>query len=290
MDNVIVSSVFVLVIISVWILPNVYPVVATIVLAGLSAYSGNLTTSSVVILFILGVTGYQLLQEDGKRNILLRLNILLIVFWALWSENFQAGVVSWTNYFQMLSVKYLIVIQVTFEKFFTALLLAAYILKPKITQNYWRRGLSGTWEVLLLVYLALLVPLVAVLYFFAGLRIGDFSLFSLILTLIIICFTEEILYRLILQNWLYRVLRVYSKSLASWLAITIVSVIYALFHIELGWLAVSAYCFVGAAYGYVYQKSGKIEVAILVHFAVRLTLGLVLAFYSQSMAQPILIN
>ncbi len=115
MDNVIVSSVFVLVIISVWILPNVYPVVATIVLAGLSAYSGNLTTSSVVILFILGVTGYQLLQEDGKRNILLRLNILLIVFWALWSENFQAGVVSWTNYFQMLSVKYPIVIQVTFE-------------------------------------------------------------------------------------------------------------------------------------------------------------------------------
>lgn len=292
MDNIIVLCVFVALILSVWLLPAVYPVVAVMLIAGLTAYAGYMSFSSWIVLMILAITGYQLLQQDGKRNILLRLNILLIVFWALWSEDFQASIISWTNYFQMLTVKYPIVVQVTFEKYFAAILLAAYVLKPRINLNYWRRGFSGTWEILLLLYIVLLIPLTVILYIFSGLRIGHLSLVQLIFSLIIICFTEEILYRLILQNWCYQVLRGYSRSLASWLAIVVVSLIYALFHIELGPLVVVIYFFIGSAYGYVYQKSGKIEVAILVHFAVRLTFGLVVAFYAHNYAHinPLLIN
>lgn len=292
MDNIIVSGVFVALILSVWILPAVYPVAATMVIAGLTVYAGYLSVSSWIVLMVLAITGYQLLQHDGKRSILLRINVLLIVFWALWSEDFQAAMISWTNYFQLLSAKYPIVIQVTFEKYFCAVLLAAYVLKPRININYWRGGVAGTWEVLLLLYIVLLLPLAIILHVFSGLRIGNQNLLQLVMSLIIICFTEEILYRLILQNWCYRILRNYSRSLASWLAIALVSTGYALFHIELGPSLVIIYFFIGSAYGYVYQKSGKIEVAILVHFAVRLTFSLILAFYAHNhtVMHPLLIN
>lgn len=292
MDNIIVSCVFLALVLSVWILPAVYPVVATMIIAGLAAYAGYMSFSSWIVLLILAITGYQLLQQDGKRNVLLRINILLIVIWALWSEDFQAAMVSWTNYFQLLSAKYPIVIQVTFEKYFCAILLAAYVLKPRININYWRRGVAGTWEVLLLLYIVLLLPLTIILHVFLDLQIGNQNLLQLIMSLLIICFTEEVLYRLILQNWCYQILRIYSRSLASWLAIVLISMVYALFHIELGPVLVTIYFFIGAAYGYVYQKSGKIEVAILVHFAVRLTFGLVLAFYAydHAIVHPLLIN
>lgn len=290
MDNLIISTVFVLVIFSIWFLPNVYSVVLTVLLAGLVTFVGYLTVTSFVILLILGLTGYQLLQANGKKNLLVQINIILILFWALWSESFQAGLISWTNYFQLQSVKYPIIIQVTFEKFFTALLLAAYILHPQITKQYLKKDIASTWEVVVLVYVFLLIPLVSALYFFADLRIGDENLVHLILTLIIICFTEEILYRLVLQSWCRQLVGYYSKSLARWLPIVLVSFVYALFHIELGIVVVIIYVFIGCIYGYVYQKSGKIEVAILVHFAVRLTLGIIMAFYAQNITHTVLLN
>jgi membrane protease YdiL (CAAX protease family) len=284
MNNLFSSLILVAITLSIWVLPNVYPVTAGIVVAILAAYSGDINVSSVIILILLAVIGNQYSHSNEDKNALLRINIVLLALWALWSKDHQGHLISWTNYVQLAAQNHGITIQITFEKIIAAILLGAFLLGTEHNIRNLKSILSGKWMVYLLSYIVLLIPVSIILYLFAGLNIGAKSLSGLLATVFLLSFTEEIIYRQLLQNWLHQIVKIKSEAVASWLPILVVSVMYGAFHIQSGINFAILYFFVGAAYGYIYQKSGKIEVAILVHFALRLTFGLILTFGGYELA------
>lgn len=180
-----------------------------------------------------------------------------------------------------------ITVQITFEKIIAAILLGAFLLSPEHNIRNLKSILSGKWISYLIIYIILLIPLFVILYLFAGLNIGVKALSGLLATVFLLSFTEEIIYRQLLQNWLHQIIEIRSKAVASWLPIVVISISYGAFHTQNGINFAILTFFMGAAYGYIYQKSGKIEVAILVHFALRLTFGLILTFWGYDLALPI---
>jgi membrane protease YdiL (CAAX protease family) len=104
----------------------------------------------------------------------------------------------------------------------------------------------------------------------------------------LLIFSDEVIFHLILQNWFKQIVTIRSEFLASWLPIALAAFFYAISQYYLGPLAVIAAIFGGAIYGFIYQKSGKIELAILVHIAVRLALGLIFTFGIADKVMPLL--
>ncbi len=286
MNNLFFSLILVAITLSIWVLPNVYPVTAAIVVAILATYNGDINVSSVVILILLAITGNQYSRSNEHKSTLLRINIVLLALWALWSKDHQGHLISWTNYVQLAAQSHGITIQITFEKIIAAILLGAFLLKSEHNIRNLKSVFSGKWMTYLLSYIVLLIPISIILYLFAGLNIGAKSLSGLLATIFLLSFTEEIIYRQLLQNWLHQIVKIKYKAVASWLPIIMISVVYGAFHAQNGVNFAIFYFLVGAAYGYIYQKSGKIEVAILVHFALRLTFGLVLTFWGYELALP----
>lgn len=286
MNNLFFSLVLAAITLSIWVLPNVYPVTAAIIVAILATYNGDISVSSVVILVLLAITGHQYSQSDEHKNSLLRINIVLLALWALWSKDHQGHLISWTNYVQLAAKNRGITIQVTFEKIIAAILLGAFLLRSEHNIRNLKSVFSGKWMFYLISYIIFLIPISIALYLFAGLNISAKSLSGLLATVFLLSFIEEIIYRHLLQNWLHQIIKIKYKAVASWLPIIIISAIYGIFHAQNGVNFAIFYFLVGAAYGYIYQKSGKIEVAISVHFALRLTFGLILTFWGYELALP----
>jgi membrane protease YdiL (CAAX protease family) len=86
---------------------------------------------------------------------------------------------------------------------------------------------------------------------------------------------------------LHQIIEIKSKAVASGLPIVMISIVDGTRHLpnEINFVILTF--FVGAAYGYIYQKSGKIEVAILVYLALKRTFGLILTFWGYDLALPI---
>lgn len=286
MNNLFFSLVLAAITLSIWMLPNVYPVTAAIIVAILATYNGDISVSSVVILILLAITGHQYSQSDEHKNSLLRINIVLLTLWALWSKDHQGHLISWTNYVQLAAKNRGITIQITFEKIIAAILLGAFLLRSEHNIRNLKSVFAGKWMFYLISYIIFLIPISVILYLFAGLNISTKSLSGLLATVFLLSFIEEIIYRHLLQNWLHQIIEIKYKAVASWLPIIIISIIYGIFHAQNQLNFVIFYFLVGAAYGYIYQKSGKIEVAILAHFALRLTFGLILTFGGYELALP----
>lgn len=289
MDNFLLSLFLAILILSLWILPNVYAVAGTLLLAVYASYLNEISFSSVIIIMILTFAGYHFIQRDGDKSTVLRIILLMLVFWALFSEDYEGRILSWSGQLELLKSQQRFVINLNFEKILAAILLAAYQFNPKLSLKYWKEVFTSAWSILFLVYIVLLIPLIILLYFFMDFNIDSLHLSTLVLNAFLIAFAEEVLFRGILQNWLIQVIRIKIGPSLGWVAILIVSIVYGLFHVKFGVFIGFFSCFVGGAYGYIYRKSGKIEVAILMHFAISLTFCLVLAFYGLGNFLPVMI-
>lgn len=289
MDNLFISLCLIGITASIWVVPSVYTIAATLLLSVYAAHLGIIDVSATIIIVIMAIAGYNFVHRDSQNG-MLRIIILLLVFWALFSEANSGHVLLWTSYVQLVAIQKAIVIKLNFEKILTALLLGAYLIRPKFSIKYWLRIFNSALTMLILVYVLLLLPLFVILNVFSDLNLGDIHLFNLFTNLFLISFTEEVLFRLIIQNWLYQLVKIKFGAAARWLPIVAVSIIYGLFHAKFGYFIVLLTIFVGAAYGYIYQKSGKIEAAILVHFALRLTFCLFVAFVGRELHIPMNIS
>jgi|GEM_PF-3450299 len=289
MDSLFLSLSLTAIVLSLWILPNVYPVAGTLLLSLYAGYLGEISYSSIVVIFILAFAGYHFTLRNGDKNTVLRIILLMLVFWALLNEDYDGRMITWSGYMDMITNSKKFIVTLNFEKILAATLLASYLYRPKLSLQYWQKIFTSAWSILFLVYVALLLPLTILLHFFVDFNIGNGHLNTLLLNVFLVAFAEEVLFRGVLQNWLTQIIRIKIGVSASWIAIMLVSVLYGLVHVKYGFFIVLFSILVGGAYGYVYRKSGKIEVAILVHFAFSLTFCFVLAYYGHSDYLPVVV-
>ena len=130
---------------------------------------------------------------------------------------------------------------------------------------YWR----GFWPVWPLTVLAALgLALCLHLLQFAP-KWPDFALQFIFCNLLLTCVAEEAFFRGLLQRplgqWLSQ--RGFSDNQAAWCAIVVVSIIFGLAHLAGGFAYALVATVASIGYGWAYQRSGRIEVAIVAHAA-----------------------
>ncbi|GAB2927841.1 lysostaphin resistance A-like protein [Rheinheimera gaetbuli] len=133
---------------------------------------------------------------------------------------------------------------------------------------YWR-GFWPVWPVTVFLTMALALQLGLVE---PALKWPAFALSFIFCNLFLTCVAEEALFRGVLQRplgqWLLQ--KGLGANAASWLAIASVSAVFGLAHIGAGWAYALVAVVASIGYGWVYQRSGRIEVAVLAHFALNL--------------------
>ncbi len=159
-----------------------------------------------------------------------------------------------------------------FDKGWAGLCLLLALWSSQQQSDLWQYYRRGFWPVLpLTVFAALGLALGFGLVQLAP-KWPDFWLCFIACNLLLTCVAEEALFRGVLQrplrDWLTQ--RSSSAQSAAWLAIGLVSVLFGLAHLAGGWAYACVAAVASIGYGWAYQRSGRLEVAVLTHFAVNL--------------------
>jgi hypothetical protein len=97
----------------------------------------------------------------------------------------------------------------------------------------------------------------------------EFALQFIFCNLLLTCVAEEAFFRGLLQRPLYQWLsqRGFGSNQAAWWAIVGVSILFGLAHLAGGFAYALVATVASVGYGWAYQRSGRIEVAIVAHAA-----------------------
>jgi len=187
---------------------------------------------------------------------------------------FQPAVIYDGVHFSDISAEF--TIRYHFDKAVVGFVLLAFLYKRV---NRWREW-KEVGRNILPIYI---VTMLAVL--FLGMMLGYFvydpKLSSLILwwgvgNLFITCIAEEAFFRLLIQAPLQDGLK--KIRFGAVIALIITSILFGLVHAGGGWIMVLGATLAGLGYGYAYLRTGRVEAAILLHFALNLTHFLFFAY------------
>ena len=130
---------------------------------------------------------------------------------------------------------------------------------------YWR-GFWPVWPLTVLAALGLALCLHLLQF---SPKWPEFALQFIFCNLLLTCVAEEAFFRGLLQKplgqWLSQ--RGFSDNQAAWCAIVVVSIIFGLAHLAGGFAYALVATVASIGYGWAYQRSGRIEVAIVAHAA-----------------------
>ncbi len=159
-----------------------------------------------------------------------------------------------------------------FDKGWAGLCLLLALWPSQQQGDWWQRYRRGFWPVLPLTVCAALGLALGLGLVQLAPKWPDFWLSFIACNLLLTCIAEEALFRGVLQRPLRDVLlgRGVGESAASWLAIALVSLLFGLAHLAGGWAYAGVAAVASIGYGWAYQRSGRLEVAVLTHFAVNL--------------------
>lgn len=96
-------------------------------------------------------------------------------------------------------------------------------------------------------------------------KFPPYTLMFLAVNLFLTCVAEELFFRGLLQTSLQRYLA--ARQLPLWPAALLIGILFGVAHLAGGWPYAIAVSVAGTGYGLMYLRSGRIEVAILGHFA-----------------------
>lgn len=96
-------------------------------------------------------------------------------------------------------------------------------------------------------------------------KLPPYTLQFLMVNLFLTCVAEELFFRGLLQTSVQHWLT--ARGYALWPAAVVVGLLFGVAHLAGGWPYAVAVTFAGIGYGLMYLRSGRIEVAILGHFA-----------------------
>ncbi|APJ03889.1 CPBP family intramembrane glutamic endopeptidase [Silvanigrella aquatica] len=158
------------------------------------------------------------------------------------------------------------------EKSVCGIILTAFLIKKSKKLSDWFQTIKEFPLPLITLLLFLLTPALLSHFVKINYKIPSDTYLFIINNLLLTCVAEEAFFRGFLQKNLFDFL---SKNLkmkkgADIFAIVLTSVAFGLNHVQGGILYAIFAFFSGIWYGYVYQKSFKIESAILIHFGFNL--------------------
>jgi len=135
--------------------------------------------------------------------------------------------------------------------------------------SHYRRGFWPVWPVTVMVTLGLAMSLGLIQW---APKWPDFALQFIFCNVLLTCVAEEAFFRGLLQRPLFQRLtqRGWSAQRAAWCAILLVSLLFGLAHLAGGWIYALVATVASIGYGWAYQRSGRIEVAIVAHFGLNL--------------------
>lgn len=138
----------------------------------------------------------------------------------------------------------------------------------KLLQSY-GRGFWPVWPITVILALGMAVSLELIKF---APKWPDFALQFIFCNLLLTCVAEEAFFRGLLQRPLGDILhkRGLSATKAAWFAIVAVSLLFGLAHLAGGWAYALVATIASIGYGWAYQRSGRIDVAIVAHFALNL--------------------
>ena len=133
---------------------------------------------------------------------------------------------------------------------------------------YWK-GFWPVWPLTIILALGLAMSLQLIQF---APKWPDFALQFIFCNLLLTCVAEEAFFRGLLQRPLLNHLqrRGWSIHTAAWCAILAISLLFGLAHLAGGWAYALVATVASIGYGWAYQRSGRIEVAILAHFGLNL--------------------
>ncbi|WP_161597533.1 CPBP family intramembrane glutamic endopeptidase [Fluviispira multicolorata] len=260
--------------ISLWFFVKpIVPIVLSYIFLIASFYEGYVSYQSVifVVLFTFFCVIYEKKSSQFAKNF--SFIVILCFLYILIAEDFpySTEIPIFTGVkFSSISKPFWLDINV--EKTVCAVSMAAILMKRCQTFNEWKKIFKEAFLPLLIITV-IIIPcgvLTGFIKFDFKLAAGAFYFLSI--NLFLVCVAEEVFFRGFLQKRIFDFLSKHFKSKISApiLANVLVALLFGYAHLYSGYLFATFAFIAGLGYGYAYQKSGKIESAILVHFGLNL--------------------
>lgn len=161
---------------------------------------------------------------------------------------------------------------INIEKAVCGIILTSYIIKKSKSFSDWKTVFKEFIPVLIILVIVLLTPALLTNFIKFNFKIPNEIYLYIANNLLLTCVAEEVFFRGFLQKKLFDIFSVNfkMKQAAPLLSILIAAALFAYFHLYSGVL-MAAFSFIAAiGYGYAYQKSWKLESAILAHFGLNI--------------------
>ncbi len=157
---------------------------------------------------------------------------------------------------------------INIEKAVCGILLTAFIIKRCKSFSEWKIIIRESFIPLVVLIVVLMTPAILTNFVKFDYKIPDGMLFFILNNLLLTCVAEEVFFRGFLQKNLFNFFNNYLKikKYAPTFSILIASMAFGYFHLYSGILMAIFAFIAGVGYGFSYQKTWKLESAILVHF------------------------
>ncbi len=241
---------------------------------GLAGYAGIITFSATALLLLQAALALWLSSASAPRRFSAGgwvLLVLLALATALhWLPGIRNPLLLDAQQLTPDAVPY--TLYANFDKGWAGFCLLLALWPTQQQGQLWQRYRRGFWPVLPLTVLAALGLALGFGLVTPALKWPEFWLSFVACNLLLTCVAEEALFRGVLQRPLRDTLlqRGVSEDIAAWCAIALVSGLFGLAHLAGGWAYAGVAAVASLGYGFAYQRSGRIEVAVLSHFAVNL--------------------
>ncbi|WP_186644786.1 CPBP family intramembrane glutamic endopeptidase [Fluviispira vulneris] len=260
--------------ISLWFFVKpIVPIAISYIFLFASFYEGYISYQSLI--FVLLFTFFCLVYEKKTSLFIKNFSfiVLLCFMYILVAEDFpySTEIPIFTGVrFSPISKPFWLDINV--EKSVCAIIFAAILIKKSDKLSDWKKVFKDLL-LPLAVILAIIIPTGLITgYIKFDFKLPSGSFYFLSINLFLVCVAEEVFFRGFLQRKIFEFLSKYFKAKVSApvLANVFVAVLFGYAHLYSGYLFAIFAFIAGLGYGYAYQKSGKIEAAILAHFGLNL--------------------
>ena len=158
--------------------------------------------------------------------------------------------------------------KINIEKAVCGIILTAFIIKRCRSFSEWKKIIQETFIPLIALVVILMSPAVLTNFVKFDFKIPEGMILFILNNLLLTCVAEEVFFRGFLQKNLFEFFNnnLKMKQSAQMFSILIASLAFGYFHLYSGILMAIFAFIAGIGYGYAYQRSWKLESAILVHF------------------------
>ncbi|WGL60016.1 CPBP family intramembrane metalloprotease [Pigmentibacter sp. JX0631] len=162
---------------------------------------------------------------------------------------------------------------INIEKGVCGIILAAFLLNISRSFSNWKKIFKEFIPVYIILTVVLLLPAYLTNFIKYDFKLPENMYLFIANNLLLTCVAEEVIFRGFLQKNLNNIfVKNFKMSKAApLLSLLLTAILFGLFHYKSGILMIVFAFLAGIGYGYAFQKSEKIESAILVHFGVNIT-------------------